>query len=277
MVFLWRQLYEPSDSGYLNQILMMVNALGPGMAILVKILALLLWGSLIAVIFTAAIRLKELHWIMRSIIAVFAFALVAATIWPLYTAYLGPSDIEIEAHNLVRANVTGWNGIWIYVRDFFGKFNIEPIGWIQDPQLAMFCCILPMVWATAGPGCIIYLAALKTVPEELVEAAAIDGADLLQRISYITLPRIKFLIFINLLGAIVGAFKGGTNFILAMTGGGPNGATRTLGLDIFERSFMDLNFSVGAAMGWILGACVILITAYQMKRMSKAKFQTANR
>lgn len=140
----------------------------------------------------------------------------------------------------------------------------------------MLCVVLPTVWATAGPGCIIYLAALKTVPEELVEAATMDGAGILQRMAYITLPRIKFLILIQLVGAIVGSFKGGTDFILAMTGGGPNGATRVLGLDIFERTFMELHYGLGAAMAWVLGAMVIVLTAYQLKRMSQAEFSTAD-
>jgi multiple sugar transport system permease protein len=132
-----------------------------------------------------------------------------------------------------------------------------------------------MVWASAGPGCIIYLAALKTVPEDLIEAATIDGAGIIQRISYITLPRIKFLILIQLMSALIGAFKGGTDFIMVMTGGGPNGATRTLGLDIFQRAWMELKFSTGAAMGWILGAVVIILTCQQLRRMSRATFTNA--
>jgi multiple sugar transport system permease protein len=139
--------------------------------------------------------------------------------------------------------------------------------------------VIPGIWAASGPGCIIYLAALKTVPEELVEAASIDGAGILQKICYITLPRIKFLILIQLIGAIVSAFKGGTNVILAMTGGGPpsthGGATMVLGMDIFQRTYMELQYGTGAAMAWFLGGLVIVLTAYQLKRMSRAEFKTA--
>ena len=141
--------------------------------------------------------------------------------------------------------------------------------------MAMVSVVIPMVWASAGPGCIIYLAALKTVPEDLVEASTIDGAGLIQRISYITLPRIKFLILIQLMGAAIGALKGGTDFIMVMTGGGPNGATRTLGLDIFQRAWLELKFSTGAAMGWILGAIVIILTCHHLRRMSRATFTNA--
>ena len=205
----------------------------------------------------------------------FAIALLGITFWPLVRAFQGPDELVIIARGLDPEEVQGWTALRAYLADFFGPFNIEPLRWIEDPGMAMICVVIPMVWASAGPGCIIYLAALKTVPEDLVEAAVIDGAGLIQRISYITLPRIKFLILIQLMAAAIGALKGGTNFIMVMTGGGPDGATRTLGLDIFQRAWMELNFSQGAAMGWVLGAIVIVLTCQQLLRMSRATFTTA--
>lgn len=274
MIFLWRQLYEPSESGFLNQIIMSVNHLGPITATLVRLALLGFWFSLIGIVIASAVKLKELSWPVRTAVALFGMALLGATLSPLLDAYVGPSQLTIDAEGLNPEMVTGLNGLFAYLKEFIGSFNIQPLKWIEDPGLAMVCCVIPMVWASAGPGCIIYLAALKTVPEDLVEAATIDGASVLQRLSYITLPRVKFLILIQLLGAMVGAFRGGTNFILAMTGGGPNGATRTMGMDIFERGFMELKFSAGAAMGWCLGAIVICFTAFQLRQMSKATFKT---
>ncbi|MCF7854652.1 MAG: extracellular solute-binding protein [Candidatus Pacebacteria bacterium] len=274
MVFLWRQLYEPSESGFLNQIIMSVNSFGPVAATLLRLLALGAWLALIWLVLASALKLKELSWAVRTAVFLFGLALLSATLFPLLEAFIGPSDLVIEAKGLDPDKVSGVMGLWNYLQGFIGQFQIEPLGWIEDPGMAMVCCVIPMVWATAGPGCIIYLAALKTVPEELIEPATIDGASVLQRLAYITLPRVKFLILIQLIGAVIGAFKGGTNFILAMTGGGPNGATRTVGMDIFERSFMQLQFSTGAAMGWVLGALVILFTSYQLRRMSRATFKT---
>jgi multiple sugar transport system permease protein len=274
MVFLWRQLYEPSESGFLNQILMSLNHLPIVPAVGLRLVMLGLWLSVIGIIFACGVKLKELSMVMRIILGLFALGLLWGTVYPLVQTYIGPGALEIEARGLDPARVSGWPAVMTSLRGMLGPFSIKPLGWVEDPAMAMVCCVIPMVWATAGPGCIIYLAALKTVPEELVEAATIDGASILQRMAYITLPRVKFLILIQLLGAVVGAFRGGTNFILAMTGGGPNGATRTMGMDIFERSFMELKFSTGAAMGWILGAIVICITAYQLRRMSRAQFKT---
>jgi len=212
---------------------------------------------------------------VRGAVMLFALALLGVTLAPLVRAFQGPGELVISARGLDPAAVQGWAGLRGFFADLFGPFQIQPLGWIEDPGMAMICVVIPMVWASAGPGCIIYLAALKTVPEDLVEAAVIDGAGLIQRVSYITLPRIKFLILIQLMGAAIGAFKGGTDFIMVMTGGGPSGATRTLGLDIFQRAWMELKFSEGAAMGWVLGAIVIVMTCQQLLRMSRATFTSA--
>jgi len=285
MVFLWLQLYQPDEDGFLNQILMSVNSLDPISATILKWVLLGCWLALIGMLIAFAMKLREISMLMRGLIFAFALALAAATLWPLVEAYGGPSDVQLEALR-IRAEQAGqafnpnqyrgFSAVLGKLSGLVGRWDVEPFRWVQDPGLAMLCVVIPGIWAGAGPGCIIYLAALKTVPEELVEASTIDGAGIIQKIAYITLPRIKFLILIQFVGAVVSAFKGGTNFILAMTGGGPNGATRVLGMDIFERSFMELQYGVGAAMAWLLGALVIALTAYQLKRLSRAEFRTAD-
>jgi multiple sugar transport system permease protein len=132
-----------------------------------------------------------------------------------------------------------------------------------------------MVWAGAGPGCLLYLAALMTIPQELYEAAEMDGCGSWHKVCYITLPKLKFLIGIQFIAALVGAFKGGTDFILAMTSGGPSRSTMIVALDIFMRTFMDMNYGIGAAMAWLLGALLVGLTAYQIKKISQAEFKTA--
>jgi len=285
MVFLWVQFYQPDDDGFLNQLLMSVNALGPITGTILKWVLLGTWLTLLGTVMAFGIRLREMSLTMRATTVLFGLALLGVTVWPLVEAYMGPSQIQLDAMRRQAQDAGepfnaaahyGMSAVWSALSGLVGKWNIEPIGWIHDPALAMVCVVIPGIWAGAGPGCIIYLAALKTVPDELVEAATIDGAGIMQKLAYITLPRIKFLILIQLIGAVVGAFKGGTNFILAMTGGGPNGATRVLGMDIFERTFMELRYGIGAAMAWLLGALVIALTAFQLKRMSRAEFKTAD-
>ena len=151
--------------------------------------------------------------------------------------------------------------------------------WLQNPNWALFFCLLPTVWAGMGPGCLIYLAALKTIPEEIYEAADIDGAGIRHKVTHVAIPTIKILVMINFVGAMIGAIRGSGGFILAMTGGGPytglGGATEVVGLKLFFVTFGYLQFGVGAAMAWVIGAILIGFTVMQLKRLSNVEFRTA--
>ncbi|KKK53110.1 hypothetical protein LCGC14_3098060, partial [marine sediment metagenome] len=133
-------------------------------------------------------------------------------------------------------------------------------------------------WVSMGPGCLIYLAALKTVPEEIYEAADIDGAGILQKVFHVAVPNIKGLIMINFIGVMVATVKGGGQFALAMTGGGPYtpyGQTEFIGLYIYWQAFGYLNFGMATAMAWILGSMLVGFTVVQLQRLSRMEFRTA--
>lgn len=158
----------------------------------------------------------------------------------------------------------------------FGFFRED---WLSNPTWALFFCLIPTIWAGMGPGCLIYMAALKTIPEELYEAADIDGAGIRQKIFSISIPMIKILVMINFTGAMIGAIRGSGGYILAMTGGGPytetGGATEVIGLRLFYTTFGHLKFGEGAAMAWIIGALLIGFTVFQLKRLSNVEFRVA--
>jgi len=155
-----------------------------------------------------------------------------------------------------------------------GALGIGAQKWLQDKSLAMVSIIIPLGWAGMGPGCLIYLAALKTVPEDLYEAAAIDGAGVLGRIWNITLPTIKPLIFIQLIFVLIGTFQSADN-VLVMTGGGPDYASHVVGLEIFYNAYVYLRFGAAVAIAWILGLVLIGLTMLQMKRISRMSYTTA--
>lgn len=152
--------------------------------------------------------------------------------------------------------------------------GFEPIWWLGDKSTAMLAIMLPQAWAQLGPGCLIYLAALKTVPEELYEAVAIDGGGFIDRIRHVTLPVIKPLIWIQLIFALIAAFQA-ADAVLVMTGGGPDRATMVVGLEIFFNAFMFQRFGVATAMAWILGFILMGFTVFQMRRLSRLTFTTA--
>lgn len=148
--------------------------------------------------------------------------------------------------------------------------------WIKDEKLAMLCVILPTVWAGMGPGSLIYLAALKNIPNELYEAADIDGAGFLGKIRFIVLPRLKALIIIQFIAAFIVAAQS-SDFILVMTFGGPNEATRVADLLIFEKAYLYLRFGLATTMAWILSLLLMGFTVIQIKYLSKMEFRAAKR
>jgi ABC-type sugar transport system permease subunit/ABC-type glycerol-3-phosphate transport system substrate-binding protein len=167
----------------------------------------------------------------------------------------------------------------IAVNWIFGANITEfSIVWLNSPSFALVFCLLPTVWAGMGPGCLIYLAALKGIPDDLYEAADIDGAGSTQKAWYIAIPSIKALISINFIGAAIGCMQSGSSFVLAMTGGGPYapyGETEVIGLHIFWEAFGFLRFGVATAMAWVLGVILIGFTVQQLQKLSKMEFKAA--
>lgn len=149
-----------------------------------------------------------------------------------------------------------------------------PLLWLNDSRLAMVCIILPVVWAAAGPGSIIYLAALKSIPEDMYEAADLDGAGIWVKIRHIVFPGLKPLIIINFVGAFIGAFKAMEN-VFIMTGGGPNYSTQVIGLDIWYNAFMYLKFGFATSEAWIMGSMLIGFTMYQLRILKDIRFSAA--
>lgn len=156
-----------------------------------------------------------------------------------------------------------------------GKIGVSKLKWLDDSNLAMLCCVIPTVWASMGPGCLLYLAALKTVPIDLYEAADLDGCGFFKKIWHITIPRIKGLIVIQFIGAFIMASQS-TGMILVMTFGGPGEATKVAGLHIFEKAYLMLRFGTAVTMAWMLGAVMLCFTTMQLKRLSRMEFVTAD-
>ena len=195
---------------------------------------------------------------------------VVMFLWKSFYSKTGPVN-QLMAHLYDACNF------------FLGKIGSEtqlewiPIDWLGSSTFALPFCLLPTIWGGMGPGCLIYLAALKTVPEEIYEAADIDGAAVRHKIFHIAIPSIKVLIMINFIFAFVGSIRGAGSFMLAMTGGGPAGATEVVGLTIFYTAFAKLNFGLATAQAWILGTVLIGFTVYQLKRLSQVEYRTAEK
>ncbi|MEI6425711.1 MAG: sugar ABC transporter permease, partial [Lentisphaerota bacterium] len=146
--------------------------------------------------------------------------------------------------------------------------------WLQDPRLAMICCVIPTVWASMGMASLIYLAALKGVPEEIYEAADVDGAGVFTKLRKITMPTLMPLIIINFVGAFIGTFQNMGNIFL-LTFGGPGEATTVLGMRIWIEAYNNLRFSMATSMAWVMGSLLIGFTFLQIQLLKRVEFKKA--
>lgn len=135
--------------------------------------------------------------------------------------------------------------------------------WLADPVWAIFTILAVMVWQNIGMAMIIYLAGLATVPIEIEEAAAIDGASTWQRFRNITLPMIQPAVAISTTLALTTGLRV-FDQVQGMTRGGPFGATDTLSTVIYRETFANSNFGYGAALSLIFTVIVIAAAALQL-------------
>jgi len=142
-----------------------------------------------------------------------------------------------------------------------GWFGLGPYPWLNDASSAMPSIVIYATWAGAGSTAIIYIAALSTVRTELYEAAEIDGAGIWRRIWHITLPQLRNVIFVMMLLQLIGTFQIFTEPFL-FTGGGPNNATQTILLKIYNYAFVNGDFGAATALSVLLALALGLLSAF---------------
>jgi ABC-type sugar transport system permease subunit/ABC-type glycerol-3-phosphate transport system substrate-binding protein len=157
---------------------------------------------------------------------------------------------------------------------FENLFGVTPraIDWLGNPSTAMVATIIPTVWATMGISSLIYLAAMKGIPEELYEAADIAGAGIWAKLRYITIPQLMPLILITFVGTFIGTFQSMGNIFL-LTFGGPGKETMVLSLAIWIEAYANLRFSVATSMAWVMGSGLIGFAYLQIRMLRKVEFR----
>jgi multiple sugar transport system permease protein len=142
-------------------------------------------------------------------------------------------------------------------------------GWLTNPRYALNSIILINLWAyLGGTNMLIFLAGLQGVPQELYDAADVDGAGRGRKFLHVTLPMISPTLFFNLIMGVIGALKVFTIAYVA-TNGGPSWSTWFYGLHLYTWSFVYFEMGYGAALAWIFAMILIILTMLQF-RASKA-------
>jgi len=141
----------------------------------------------------------------------------------------------------------------------------NPPGWMSSTAWAIPSLILISTWAGLGGNrMLIFLAGLQGVPQEMYEAAEIDGAGALARFRHVTLPMISPTMLFNLILGVIGALKVFTMAFVA-TGGGPAWATWFYALHLYRNSFQYFKMGYGCALAWIFAALLMALTYIQLR------------
>lgn len=171
--------------------------------------------------------------------------------------------------------VFGIDGILNDVLKFLGVSEaVTSISWVASPDYSLYTLMILRVWQFGSP-MLIFLAALKQVPQELNESAALDGANAFRRFLHITLPMISPMLLFNLIMQIVSAFQTFTSaYIVGGTGGasGGGGVANSLlfyTIYLYRMAFQNFKMGTASAMGWILVIAMAIITVVIFKTSKK--------
>lgn len=175
------------------------------------------------------------------------------------TAYYLPVISASVAVSLMFMWILANNGL---LNQILGSIGVEPIRWLTSPKNALNSVIGVTVWKGLGLNMIIFLAALQDIPNELVEAAAIDGANRVQQFFKITIPLLSPVIFFVTITGVIGSFQS-FDLVYNMTKGGPGHATTVIGYYIWKQAFDYMHMGYGAALAYIVFAAILVLTIIQ--------------
>lgn len=175
------------------------------------------------------------------------------------TAYYLPVISASVAVSLMFMWILANNGL---INQILGSIGIEPIRWLTDPKIALNSVIGVTIWKGLGLNMIIFLAALQDIPKELLEVAAIDGANAVQKFFKITIPLLSPVIFFVTITGVIGSFQA-FDLVYNMTGGGPGHSTTVIGYYIWRQAFDYLHMGYGAALAFIVFGAILVLTILQ--------------
>lgn len=188
-------------------------------------------------------------------------------------------DKKLKTVNILRAIffipyifslvVVGFIWKFIFSQGFQSLNKITGIGlfnwsWLGNPKLAFISILFVSIWQSIGFYIIIYIAGLQGVPQDVIEAATIDGAGNMKKFIKVILPMLAPSVTTCVFYSLVNSIKV-FDVILSLTGGGPGGSTYSVTYDIYREAFQNNSYGYGTAKAMILFVVVLLITLVQLK------------
>lgn len=180
--------------------------------------------------------------------------------------YYIPAIIPAVALNVIMKYF--WQPDYGLANYIMGLFGLPEQLWLNDEKLVYYCMIMPNMIFGAGAGFLVYLAALKDVPQDMFEASIIDGAGFFTRVFRIALPQMRHIIMLMFIMNMISVVNMVDN-VMVMTGGGPAGSTTTAILYAYDQAtdFMDYGYAI--SMANIVMFIALILTAIQLKFTNK--------
>jgi len=223
----------------------------------------LFWGSLYNTVFFTVISVPLSTVVSIAIAMLLNMKVRGLTIYR--TIFYLPSVVPLVASSIL------W--LWLFnpsfglLDSFLRLVGLPAPGWLYSEAWVKPALILMGLWSI-GAAIVIYLAGLQGVPQELYEAASLEGANSWQRTWHVTLPMISPVILFNVTLGLIGSFQYFTQAYV-MTQGGPNNASLFFALYLYQQAFQYLHLGYGAAMAWLLFVLILLVTLGIFKSSAK--------
>jgi multiple sugar transport system permease protein len=215
---------------------------------------------------------NSIMWVVGSTLIQFALGLAAALLLNQKFRLRGLARAAALSPWAVSGVLTGL--MWAYmfhgqvgiINDFLIKLGMidRPIAWLSQLSTSLPATIFANTWAGMTFFVIAMLSALQMIPDELYEAAAIDGAGRWQSFRQITIPLIKDMIVLSTILQGLANFKQ-VGLIWIMTGGGPANKTMTLPVYVFNTAKTTLDYGYGAALGIVMAIILMILSVFYLK------------
>ncbi|MER6464362.1 carbohydrate ABC transporter permease [Streptomyces sp. NPDC001288] len=198
----------------------------------------------LAVVLAVALNSKLLKW--RSFFRV---------------AYFVPIVMGLVAYGILFSALLNYqNGFINYLLTSVG---LPRIPWLTDPFWAKASIIMAMTWHYTGQSTVMYLAQLQSIPGELYEAAQMDGANRRRQFWHVTLPGLRPALLLTVVLSTIGTLQL-FDEPYVLTGGGPDNATLTIGMYLYDSAFKNFDFGYASAIGYVLALIVTAVSVIQM-------------
>jgi len=180
------------------------------------------------------------------------------------TIFFLPTVTPIVAAALIWASI--YDPSYGLLNMILSSFGINRIYWLSDPRTAMLSVIVVTLWQDMGYNIVIFLSGLESIPKMFYEAADLDGANRWTVFTKITLPLLSRTTLFIVVMTTISYFQVFTQ-VQIMTNGGPNYATQTLALSIYQNAFVYSRMGYASAMAVVLMVIILMVSLIQMRLM----------